>query len=146
SYSTIPQFSGPFKPRPALTTLSASLKGTEPVTLFVLVTFTFGASTVAENGTTSAVPSPETILYELGFNAMILISVFKEMLANPFPEKTFFLTIKPSPVSGNAMAPITMAAFNLIERRVAIVFPSELFENTMTLAPIDVATSAIILV
>ena len=35
--STIPQFSGPFIPRPALTTTSASVKGTSPLALLLLV-------------------------------------------------------------------------------------------------------------
>ncbi len=74
---------------------------------------------------------------------MILISVFKEILANALPEKTFFLTTKPSAVSGNAIAPVTNAAFNLTESRGAMVLPSALFENTITFAPMEVATSEI---
>ena len=61
SSSTIPQFSGPFIPRPALTTISASVSGTSPLALLTLTSFTLGASTVAAKATTSAVPSPAMV-------------------------------------------------------------------------------------
>ncbi len=74
---------------------------------------------------------------------MILTSVFNETFANAFPEKTFFLTTKPFEVSGNATAPDTNAALNLADNLGAIALPSTLLENTITLAPVFVATSAI---
>ena len=74
---------------------------------------------------------------------MIFTSVPKEIFAKAFPEKTFFLTTKPLLVSGNATAPETRPAFNLADNLGAIAFPSTLFENTITVAPVFPATSAI---
>src|SRR5690606_7417256 len=114
--STIPQFSGPFSPLPALTTISASVRGISPLDLLTLVTFTRPASTVVSKGTTSALPSPAVILYAFGFSAITLTSVLIAILANAFPEKTLFLTVNPFAVSGNATAPETSPAFNLSDR------------------------------
>jgi hypothetical protein len=42
--------------------MSASVKGTSPLTLFTAATFTLAASTAIFNATTSAVPSVVTVL------------------------------------------------------------------------------------
>src|ERR1044072_1350500 len=93
-FSINPQLSGPFKPRPPLTTTSASLNGTSPEALFTDLIFTLGASTVAVNGTTSAEPLPSVTWYELGLREITFISELMLTLAKAFPEKTFFFTVK----------------------------------------------------
>src|SRR5690348_11474370 len=146
SSSTMPQFSGPFKPRPALTTISASVKGTSPLALDTPVTFILGSSAVMEDVTTSAVPPVSATWYAFGFNAMILTGVFTAILAKALPENTFFLTTNPLDVSGNATAPDTRPAFNLTDKRGAMALPSTLLEKTITVAPVCSATCAITLV
>ena len=81
----------------------------------------------------------------MGLSAIIFTAVFTAIFANAFPEKTFFLTINPFEVSGNATAPDTRPAFSLADRRGASAFPFTLFENTSTVAPVAVATCAIAL-
>src|SRR5215831_390650 len=123
-------------PLPALTTISASVKGTSPLTLLTAFTLTLGDGTFALNELTSAIPSPTSILYALGLSAMIFISVFSEMFAKAFPEKTFFLTTNPLLVSGKATAPATRPALRRADNRGAIALPSGLLENTTTFAPV----------
>ena len=53
--STIPQFSGPFKPLPAETTTSASAMVTFPMALSMLIDFTPGSETKASKFSTNAV-------------------------------------------------------------------------------------------
>src|SRR5687768_8311241 len=143
SSSTMPQFSGPFNPRPALTTTSASVSNTLPDVLEEETTFILGASTVVGKGTTSAVPSPEIIVKEFTFSVITFMSVFTDTCANAFPEKTFFLTVKPFEVSGKATAPETRPAFKRTANRGAIDLPLELLENTIILAPVCSAACAI---
>jgi hypothetical protein len=55
------------------------------------LSFTFGVSIVALKETTSAVPSPNYVLYELGLSEIILIGVFTEILAKGFTREDIFL-------------------------------------------------------
>ena len=139
----IPQFSGPFKPRPPLTTISASVNGTSPLTLFTAVIFTLGSSIETATATTSATPSPMVVWKLFGFKEITLIGEVIFIWANALPLKTVFFTVKPLVVSGNAIAPATNPAFNLADTRPAMALPVWLWAITITVAPMLVAVSAI---
>src|SRR5690606_16122657 len=73
--SIIPQFSGPFKPRPADTTMSASAIFTLPVTLSTHSTFMPDSGIAGENASAEAFPEDSTKPKELFDTPTIFISV-----------------------------------------------------------------------
>ena len=54
-------------------------------------------------------------------------------LANAFPLNTFFLTVNPFAVSGNATAPDTRPALSRTDKRGAIALPLKLFESNYSM-------------
>src|SRR5690606_6976461 len=99
SSSIIPQFSGPFIPRPADTTNSASVNVILPAAL-VLLTIVVPVPV----GLTLIFSSAQVTLFSfklvlLGVIAITFLSEFKATLANPFPEKTPLLTANPFALS-----------------------------------------------
>src|SRR5690606_17026333 len=112
------QFSGPFKPRPADTTNSASGTGISPSGCFVEITFTFGSPAFPANASTVALPPVASGWIELGNKEIIFFAVLTFTAPKAFPENTFTLIV-PSP-SGNAIAPETNPAFKRTDKRGAI--------------------------
>ena len=143
---TNPQFSGPFRPRPPETTISASERDTSPSTFFVETTFTLAEGVVATNGFTEAIASILVTGNEFGLRVIIFIAVLIPTCAKALPPNTFFLTTKPLLVSGKSIAPVTSPAFKKTLRLGAIAFPSILFDNTSTVALIFLTSSEITLV
>ena len=128
----MPQFSGPFNPRPPLTTILASVNGISPSTLWVAVTLIEAAGIAIDNASTAQAPSCMCTPKQFWLIEITLTGVSILICANAFPEKTVLVTVNPLLVSGKLFAPVTIPACNFTATAGAIAFPFKLWAKTST--------------
>ena len=123
SSSTMPQCSGPFKPRPAETTRTASGRGTDPSLLDALkpVTFNDASPTSGANDSTSATAPPVSTPKALGVVVMTFTSESTDTWAMALPLNTLRCTVLPS---STPVTPGTMPAPNRTATRGATARPT----------------------
>ena len=138
--STMPQCSGPFRPRPADTTRTASGRGTEPSLLDALnpVTFSEASPTSGANDATAASGPPPSTPNALGVVVMTFTSESTETWAMALPLNTFRFTVLPS---SNPVTPGTMPAPRRTATRGATARPTWLWGATTREAPSAFAAS-----
>ena len=112
--STMPQCSGPFNPRPAETTRTASGSGTEPSSLEASNPFTLSRASPASaaNASTEAAAPSDATPNALGVVVTTFFSVSMFTWAMALPLNTFFFTSEPwsRPVTPGTMpAPMRTA-------------------------------------
>ena len=128
----IPQFSGPFNPRPPLTTRFASVNGISPSTLCVAVTLIDAEGIGIDKASTAQLPSCICTPKQFWLIEITLTGVSILICANAFPEKTVLVTVNPLLVSGKLFAPVTIPACNFTATAGAIAFPFKLCAKTNT--------------
>src|SRR5690606_7013261 len=144
--SIIFQFSGPFNPRPADTTIFASGNGILSVVCTISLTTVDKSvpETCGWKALISIVVWASTASMVFGVKAITLMVVVSSCVAIALPEKADFLISQTSPlIMGNVIAPSASAASNLAAIRGASPFPLKELDSTMVVACMLFATSAI---
>ena len=132
--STMPQCSGPFNPRPAETTRTASGKGTEPSSLDASNPVTdrrAGPASASKDDTDASTPSLDTP-NALGVVVMTLVAVSTLTCAMALPLNTFLRTASPS---SKPVTPGTMPAPRRTATRGATARPTWSCGATTSVAP-----------
>ena len=118
----MPQFSGPFKPRPALTTISASGNATLPLAMLTSLVVSLS---VLDASAEVIVPAPAASLMPMALGTKLMIGnpLFNEIVSIPLEEKAPRSTVTGLVLVGVPVVLVLNAPLVNAARVGAIIFP-----------------------